>query len=159
MLVNFYLQIYGNGEQKGVPMFRTWHFDSDTKNASINTQQVEWYTAAESTLPSSVNSMAFFHVPTKEYLTALFHKDSQLCGGIMEHPSFSKSDSNIIDAFSSSIKATFSGHDHTNDYCVYMPRDDDGEREGIQLCYEGSPGYQGYGKCNHRGNECVKRRT
>ncbi len=150
---NFYLEIYGNKED--TPMFRTWHFDSDTKNASINTQQVEWYTSTESTL-ITVNSLAFFHVPTKEYLTALFHKDSQVCGGIMEHPSFSKSDNNIVDAFSSNIKATFAGHDHTNDYCVYMPRD---AAEGIQLCYEGSPGYQGYGKCNARGNNCVKRRT
>lgn len=32
------------------------------------------------------------------------------------------------------VKATFVGHDHTNNFCVPY--------QGIQLCYEGSPGFQ-----------------
>ena len=36
------------------------------------------------------------------------------------------------------MKATFVGHDHTNDWCKLY--------EGVQLCYEGSPGYQAYGR-------------
>ena len=34
--------------------------------------------------------------------------------------------------------ATFCGHDHNNDFCINY--------KGIYLCYEGSPGYQAYGK-------------
>ena len=36
------------------------------------------------------------------------------------------------------VKATFVGHDHTNDFCK--------KYQGVQLCYEGSPGYQAYGR-------------
>jgi len=31
------------------------------------------------------------------------------------------------------------GHDHTNDFCAAW--------EGVQLCYEGSPGFTAYGRC------------
>ena len=35
------------------------------------------------------------------------------------------------------VKATFVGHDHTNDYC--------GNLMGINLCYGGVTGYHAYG--------------
>ena len=31
------------------------------------------------------------------------------------------------------------GHDHTNDFCAAW--------QGVQLCYEGSPGFTAYGRC------------
>jgi len=39
------------------------------------------------------------------------------------------------------VKATFVGHDHTNNFCVPY--------QGIQLCYEGSPGFQAYGRAGY----------
>jgi hypothetical protein len=37
------------------------------------------------------------------------------------------------------VVAGFCGHDHTNDFCALW--------KGVQLCYEGSPGFQAYGDC------------
>ena len=47
------------------------------------------------------------------------------------------------------VVAGFCGHDHTNDFCV--------EHRGVQLCYEGSPGFGGYGYCLL--GICVNRRA
>ena len=43
----------------------------------------------------------------------------------------------------------FCGHDHTNDFCA--------EWQGVQLCYEGSPGFGAYGSCT--GATCYQRRV
>ena len=43
----------------------------------------------------------------------------------------------------------FCGHDHTNDFCA--------EWQGVQLCYEGSPGFGAYGSCH--GATCYQRRV
>ena len=43
----------------------------------------------------------------------------------------------------------FCGHDHTNDFCA--------EWQGVQLCYEGSPGFGAYGSC--QGTTCYQRRA
>lgn len=43
----------------------------------------------------------------------------------------------------------FCGHDHTNDFCA--------EWQGVQLCYEGSPGFGAYGSC--QGATCYQRRA
>jgi len=43
------------------------------------------------------------------------------------------------------------GHDHTNDFCAAW--------EGVQLCYEGSPGFTAYGRCDDGGRSCYMRRA
>ena len=43
----------------------------------------------------------------------------------------------------------FCGHDHTNDFCTQW--------QGVQLCYEGSPGFGAYGSC--QGATCYQRRV
>jgi hypothetical protein len=148
---NFFLEIFRtiNDAQ---PLFRTFHLDANTNNVSINTQQVDWFTstAAQLKQETATPALAFFHIPLKEYYEVVM--EQELCGEIREHISFN-GQSGLFDALvqDGSVKATFVGHDHTNDFC--------GELQGIQLCYEGSPGFQGYGHCNIKGENCVKRRA
>merc|ERR1712050_129485 len=82
----------------------------------------------------------FFHVPLEEYFVALHQSGANISGHQNEAVSFSAGEGDLFAALKSrnDVKATFCGHDHTNDYCVHY--------QGIQLCYEGSPGYQAYGK-------------
>mmetsp|Transcript_24184 Transcript_24184/g.71432 ORF Transcript_24184/g.71432 Transcript_24184/m.71432 type:complete len:160 (+) Transcript_24184:376-855(+) len=49
------------------------------------------------------------------------------------------------------VVAGFCGHDHTNDFCAAW--------EGVQLCYEGSPGFTAYGRCDDGGRSCYMRRA
>jgi len=148
---NFYLEIFRSTED-AQPSFRTFHLDANTNNVSINSQQVDWFrsTAAALKEQTTTPALAFFHIPLKEYYQVVM--EQELCGEVREPISFN-GQSGLFEALveDGSVKATFVGHDHTNDFC--------GELQGIQLCYEGSPGFQGYGHCNVLGNDCVKRRA
>jgi len=80
-----------------------------------------------------------------------------VCGMMNEHVSCETENSGLFSAIAAdgTVKAVFAGHDHTNDFCA-------GPLEGVQLCYEGSPGYQGYGCCFEAGpskGACLARRA
>ena len=150
---NFILEIY-NTTESARPSFRTYHLDANTNDYSFNDEQVAWWeaTAAQYAASAPAPAMAFFHIPTTEYTTALL-TGAPMTGKVRERPCHSKRNSGMFDAFvkDGSIKATFVGHDHTNDYCALY--------NGVQLCYEGSPGYQAYGHCNPKKDLCVDRRA
>lgn len=152
---NFLLEIYDPREEAGSPLFRTYHLDSTTNNVTVNQQQVNWFTETASKLTQEgVPAMLFTHIPMQEYTQAAFRPESGLCGQIRESVSSGSVNSGLFDALvrDGSVKATFVGHDHTNDYC--------GSVSGVQLCYEGSPGYQGYGHCGMlERSECYVRRA
>merc|ERR1719277_1488117 len=67
---NYYLEIFNNSLSQH-PSFRTYHLDSNTNNASINPQQVSWfsYKSAELNNQSATPALAFFHIPLQEYQT------------------------------------------------------------------------------------------
>ncbi len=134
---NFVLDIFAN-ESSTTPALRTYHFDSDNKGLySTTAAQTAWF-ERESTARNAASpapALAFYHVPLIEYQTAL---DSGLpiSGEINEQICFQPQNNGLFEAFKNSadVKAGFCGHDHTNDFCVMY--------QGVQLCYEGSPGYQ-----------------
>lgn len=149
---NYYLEIYRDASEEQ-PAFRTFHLDSNTNDESVNAEQVEWLSNMTASL-SPTPALLFTHLPIVEYYKVLTQKEG-VCGSVGEHVSISRDGANgLFEAMEdgASIKAMFVGHDHTNDYC--------GLYKGIQLCYEGSPGYQGYGHCNAiRREMCYNRRA
>lgn len=134
---NFYVNVLGYEDQ---PVARLVFFDSrfDMVNVSINEKQIEWFRSLSS-LPK-VPTLAFYHMPLPEYQTAI-DANVTISGGYHEHICADKPTTSVFPALKEgSVIAGFCGHDHTNDFCA--------EWQGIQLCYEGSPGYGAYGNAN-----------
>jgi hypothetical protein len=140
---NFFLEIFKKGDE--MPSFRTWHLDSNTNDASINPEQISWFndvSAKENAAKGETPALMFTHIPVQEYYSAVLADPRGICGDVREFPAISRENSGLVAAMEAegSVKAMFVGHDHTNDFCAKS-------KSGIQLCYEGSPGYQGYGIC------------
>jgi hypothetical protein len=131
---NFYVDVMGS---LPTPVARLVFFDSriDHVNVSINDTQLVWFNNLTKSLPA-VPTLAFYHIPIQEYVDAtLIHKIS---GHHREKISTFGKNTNIFPSFKAGgVVAGFCGHDHTNDFCV--------EWQGIELCYEGSPGFTAYG--------------
>eukprot|EP00613_Pedinella_sp_CCMP2098_P006162 CAMPEP_0171612100 /NCGR_PEP_ID=MMETSP0990-20121206/11010_1 /TAXON_ID=483369 /ORGANISM="non described non described, Strain CCMP2098" /LENGTH=397 /DNA_ID=CAMNT_0012175769 /DNA_START=145 /DNA_END=1338 /DNA_ORIENTATION=+ len=152
---NFVLEIFASAQASN-PSFRTFHLDSNTNDAPINLDQVKWFNETAASFAAAdikTPALMFTHVPLMEYWQAAV---SGICGSVNEHISSETVNTGLLDAMvaDGSVKATFVGHDHTNDYC--------GSVKGVQLCYEGSPGYQGYGHCldfGPRKGKCFGRRA
>lgn len=120
---------------------RTYHFDSDNSDThSVSTAQVSWFKSESQRLNaiSAAPALAFYHVPLSEYQTAV-DAGLPLSGEYHEAICYQPENTGLFQAFKEAgdVKAGFCGHDHVNDFCVLY--------QGVQLCYEGSPGYQGYG--------------
>jgi len=135
---NYYLEIKHNNITK----FRTYHLSSNTNSVSINKEQVAWYNYTARFLNSltSAPALTFFHIPLQEYQTAINLNQSKLIGTQNEKICYQPINSglfNVLHQVNDTV-ATFCGHDHTNDFCINY--------QGIYLCYEGSPGYQAYGR-------------
>lgn len=135
---NYYLEIMYNN----TPRFRTYHLSSNNNDVSINKYQVSWYDYTARFLNSikRLPALTFFHIPLQEYQIAIDLNQSQMIGAKNEKICCQPINSGLFDALLSvnDTVATFCGHDHTNDFCINY--------RGIYLCYEGSPGYQAYGK-------------
>jgi hypothetical protein len=82
--------------------------------------------------------LAYFHIPIPEYETVL-QDPSKVLGQKQEAVLSPSVNSGFFTALlqAGDVKATFVGHDHTNDYC--------GNLMGIHLCYGGVTGYHAYG--------------
>jgi len=139
---NFYLEVFANETATG-PGFRSFHLDSTVsgpgQNGSIIPEQIDWFQNTSEGFSDAVAAVAFFHIPLKDMDDAAKSPGAKISGSFNEAIMYEGSTPGLMDAFvaSGTVKATFSGHDHTNDFCI--------ESRGIQLCYEGSPGYQAYG--------------
>lgn len=92
-------------------------------------------------------ALMFFHIPLPEYAAAPW--EGRVVAGDRKEPVMaahvnSHLFSSLVDR--NEVKATFVGHDHTNDYCY--------KREGVQLCYGGGAGFgRAYG------NDRIARRS
>ncbi|WVW85879.1 hypothetical protein I302_107917 [Kwoniella bestiolae CBS 10118] len=136
---------------------RLWFFDSRSYTyfgngtnsgdyGRVEQSQVDWYSA---NADASINAMAFFHIPVAQISDAIglnttarigVHGES-VCpqgNGCSNTPKLDDPYVSLFDAFvnAGDVKATFSGHDHSNDYII--------EAQGIQLTYDGSAGYTAY---------------
>ena len=87
-------------------------------------------------------ALMFYHIPLKEYEHALA-AGSPISGEHREAVSADKPNPATFDTLRGARGggdhwlAGFCGHDHTNDFCTHW--------RGVELCYEGSPGFTAYG--------------
>ena len=100
----------------------------------IHGGQVEWYrrtsralTAAHGGTP--LPAYAFFHIPLPEYSDAVADEDAPFVGTRKERPCVPALNSGLFTAMKEcgDVRATFVGHDHSNDYAVLW--------HGILLAY------------------------
>lgn len=137
---NFVLEIFSSSSAL-LPSFRTYHFDSNLflPSPSISNGQVSWYVSefGKRAAVAATPAVAFFHVPLPEWYKGIVLQ-TPISGSLNEKITFSDNNTGLHAAFmTGDVKAAFCGHDHTNDACLsYL---------GIQLCYQGSAGYQAYG--------------
>lgn len=139
---NFYVDLVSQDGDDVVA--RLVFFDSriDHVHVMINDAQLSWFKNLTKSLPPAP-TLAFYHIPFTEYSTAL-HANHTISGGYHEPVSANGPNPNIFPVLQEAgVLAGFCGHDHTNDYCV--------EWQGVQLCYEGSPGYTAYGNDGSKG--------
>ncbi|CAR26359.1 ZYRO0B07898p [Zygosaccharomyces rouxii] len=94
-------------------------------------------------------SMAFFHIPTPEYLHEASRErpgeSNPIIGNPMEGVTAPRYDSKAAAALAHmNVQAASCGHDHSNDYCLL----DDSSPQKIWFCYGGAVGEGGYGDHN-----------
>ena len=145
--LSFYIDVLG---PTNVTVARLVFFDSRIDHVSqmISDAQLDWF---ENLPATSAPVLAFFHIPIRQYQDAV-DAGIPLVGNQREPICNNKPNPNIFPTLKKNgVVATFCGHDHTNDFCVPW--------QGITLCYEGSPGFTAYGKCNEDKTECVARRV
>lgn len=84
---------------------------------------------------SSPPALAFFHIPIPE-----IRQVKEIVGQYQEYAACSSVNSGVLQTLVSmgDVKAVFTGHDHTNDFC--------GNLHGIWFCYGGGFGYHAYGR-------------
>ena len=93
--------------------------------------------------------MAFFHIPTPEYLHEASRErpgeSNPIIGNPMEGVTAPRYDSKAAAALAHmNVQAASCGHDHSNDYCLL----DDSSPQKIWFCYGGAVGEGGYGDHN-----------
>ena len=147
---NFYVDVQTNATEV---VARLVFFDSRLDGGAehmINDAQLAWFEQLTLQLPA-VPTLAFYHVPLRQYQDAI--DASVPISGQMREPICN--DLPNLDIFPTlkrgGVVAGFCGHDHANDFCAAW--------EGVQLCYEGSPGFTAYGKCDDAAATCYKRRV
>lgn len=93
-------------------------------------------------------SLAFFHIPLREYLNIKSHRketkgeQNPFIGSVGEPVCCSHHESDAIKTFAElGVDVVSVGHDHCNDYCL----EDDSTDRDIWLCYAGVAGEGGYG--------------
>lgn len=100
--------------------------------------QIEWYESTVKSIAKDVNgdeskvipSLAFFHIPMQEYMTAYENKDNRLWGFCFPNENGTPAvDDMMFEKMVElgSTKACFAGHDHMNNFSV--------DYQGIQLNY------------------------
>jgi len=106
----------------------------------IRPSQIAWYTTEAKRVQAEngglvAPALAFFHIPIPEYELV-----TDKLGDTQENVADAHVNSGMFTALvdAGDVRATFVGHDHTNDYC--------GKYYNIHLCYGGGVGYGTYGK-------------
>jgi hypothetical protein len=107
------------------------------RNFGIPPKVLGWLESMLSSQQHQIPTIAFFHVPTREY-DDLFHDDSVM-GYKKERVCFELDDGRTHATLKRlpSFRACFVGHDHVNDY--------GGTIEGIEYVYGRKTGTHGYG--------------
>ncbi|TMW65635.1 hypothetical protein Poli38472_008277 [Pythium oligandrum] len=107
--------------------------DIDSEYDWIRPNQIEYYRqlSLSNRLPEGPTpAIMFFHIPIPEY-----NGTEKINGEMYERvhsPGYNSGLFNTLVELDE-VKATFAGHDHTNEYCT--------KRESVQLCYGGGTGF------------------
>lgn len=157
---NYVLQILA--PDSDLPLFNNYFIDSGSYSYEltrlgydwIHDSQIQWfletsrnvskpvealssspYSVAIEPNPPHLNALAFFHIPLINYAMV-----ENITGSQQEGVGSARIDSGFFRELlrAGDVRATFTGHDHINDYC--------GELLGVHLCYGGGSGYSAYGK-------------
>lgn len=135
----------------------------------IKPSQIDWFTKTSHELKerrirsgneSKIHlSMAFLHIPFPEF----DDKNLTIYAGRRREPTEGPSvNSHFYDALvKEGVSAVACGHDHVNDFCALLPRNEtehseDTSEKGPWLCYVGGGGFGGY--CSY-GKDRFNRRT
>ena len=128
---------------------------------SIKQSQIDWFTnisREQQSLREKDNnnhrfhlSLSFLHIPPPEFGDVRLSIRNGSRREPSETPSFN---SHFYDALAKSgVSALSCGHDHVNDFCALLPRQDDDnsppQPAGPWLCYGGGSGFGGY--CSYDG--------
>ncbi|KAL5335048.1 Metallo-dependent phosphatase-like protein [Aspergillus crustosus] len=162
---NYYLEVLP-AETSDVPALLLWFFDSRggaEPHDWVDDSVVQWFVEANADLVGKYNqvvpSLAFFHIP----ITAAY--DFQIESGVdasrepgndgekvwwqgRGYDGKTGHDVKFMSALSSTegMLATFSGHDHDNDWCFKWRSPGTGSSSaGLNVCYGRHTGYGGYG--------------
>ena len=152
---NYVVDIWAGDESK----HKLWFFDSRSyeyfgNNGSstgqyggVHESQVAWF--ADQSKDLTTKGMAFFHIPLAEISGALGGNSTAELGvhgedvcsqghGCDDKPEVEINNTGFYQALvdGGHVKATFSGHDHSNDYAITVG--------GIVMTYDGSAGYTAY---------------
>ncbi|KAJ8130273.1 hypothetical protein O1611_g3355 [Lasiodiplodia mahajangana] len=176
---NYFLQVYSASGNPDAPELILWFFDSrggDEPQDWVDDSVVDWFKETSASLTQQYNkiipSLAFFHIP----ITATYE--------FQEDPGVDPSKEPGIDgetvwwqgrgfdnktghdvAFMTALSntdgllATFSGHDHDNDWC-YKWKPSTNQTvvgDGVSVCYGRHTGYGGYGDLARGGRQILLR--
>ncbi|KAJ3568680.1 hypothetical protein NPX13_g6338 [Xylaria arbuscula] len=177
---NYFLQVYPASGDQDVPEATLWFFDSRGGGEPrdwVDDSVVDWFKEASMNLTQQYNktipSLAFFHIP----ITAMyeFQEDPGVDPG--REPGIDGEkvwwqgrgfdgktghDVSFMTALADTdgLLATFSGHDHDNDWCYKWIRpttDQAVARDGVSVCYGRHTGYGGYGDLPRGGRQILLR--
>jgi len=172
-ITNYYLPVYPSNGSMAAPALMLWFFDSRGGNefqqtdaisgekigipSVVDNSVISWFRETSVRIAANYNrtipSLAFFHIPTSSMLT---FQD----GGVdpAKEPGINddvpldaqKNDSSFESALleTPGLIATFSGHDHGNDWCFKWSGESTERRHtkrGLFHCFGRHTGYGGYG--------------
>jgi hypothetical protein len=169
---NFHLQVLAPAPSQ-LPLSTLYFFDSHgqipskTQNPDydpIKQSQIDWFTHTAQAHRKEREkydnnfhlSLVFQHIPLPEFGDPNLSIRSGHRREPTEGPSFN---SHFYDALvREDVSALGCGHDHVNDFCALLQRQDGGEttQKGPWLCYAGGTGFGGY--CSY-GRERFYRRA
>lgn len=140
----------------------------------IDASVVDWFVEAKKNLSAeydhTIPSLAFFHIPSHAMLkyqqdgfdasrTPGINGEKVVSQGSMD-TDYSGQDLRFMEALlnTTGLMATFSGHDHKNDWCFKWDGhtvDQDLKGNGINMCYGRHTGYGGYGDATRGGRQIL----
>ncbi|KAI1110637.1 Metallo-dependent phosphatase-like protein [Nemania sp. NC0429] len=175
---NYFLQVYSASGDQSVPELILWFFDSrggDEPHDWVDSSVVDWFKEASANLLQQHNktipSLAFFHIP----ITAAYEFQEDPGVDPSREPGIDGEkvwwqgrgydgntghDVSFMSALSNTdgLLATFSGHDHDNDWCFKWkrtPTNPDVAGDGLNVCYGRHTGYGSYGDLARGGRQIL----
>ncbi|KAI5920664.1 Metallo-dependent phosphatase-like protein [Camillea tinctor] len=177
---NYFLKVYAASANQDIPEVILWFFDSrggDEPHDWVDDSVVDWFKETNANITQqykkTIPSLAFFHIP----ITATY--DFWVYPGVdpSREPGINGEkvwwqgrgfdektghDVSFMDALANThgLLATFSGHDHDNDWCFKWKSTTTNQAsagDGVNVCYGRHTGYGGYGNLARGGRQILLR--